>query len=695
MSRHHSWFQLRYFFSAVTDMKNIKHIRRLAVSAAMTLLCSGVLQAQDEPAPVRFGGFDNSGEITAGYRFTDVHGYRPQFQQMVGLRPGFRVHDFSFYGQALEKTGSFADRYSFIANGIGGEPFSTAQFTASKSSVYDLKVNWRQSYYYSNQNDNVVLPITTVATTLSRGLTNNHDWATVRKIGSAELTLHATRNLQFTFDAGHTSNDGTVFTTRSLDFFNAPSYWASFARANPYFLYSPLQDTTDRVAGGVDYTYRSWNFHYKAGYQTFDETMTLNGLIVNQVSIDPAALSLTEPLANLAWSQSRRLTTPSSEFSFVGQATSKLSWRGSYSYYRYRGPASMDEAENGIAPGSTAGSLVAYSISESGRAKVVEPSHVISQGFTYDLRPWWDIDVDYRYSRFTSNSVSNNQSLFNTTTLSTGTDTSIWRDGLSELKVGMAFRPMEGLLVHPGIRLMKSDIESLDNGVVDPARTRRSKTAQPEFDFSYQPWKIFSVRGDWNHATSGSSYTAITPHTQTAGRVVIRYQPIAQLSVENSMKISDSRLVDANFKTNVRSNSTTVTYAWNERFSVLGGLTYDSYFAAGNIVYARGTAPLKNLLRDQEINRIWQAGIEVKPTHRTGIQLAGNYDRTTGAGQISGEPPAYGPLKWPMVTGTAFYEFPKVGRLSVDLQRTYYREELITANNFSANMLAVRWTKKI
>jgi hypothetical protein len=74
------------------------------------------------------------------------------------------------------------------------------------------------------------------------------------------------------------------------------------------------------------------------------------------------------------------------------------------------------------------------------------------------------------------------------------------------------------------------------------------------------------------------------------------------------------------------------------------------------------------------------------------FELSGNYERTTGAGEISGEPPVYGPLKWPFVTGTISYRFPKAGTLSVDLQRTYYIEEIVRGDNFSANLLGIRWT---
>jgi hypothetical protein len=102
---------------------------------------------------------------------------------------------------------------------------------------------------------------------------------------------------------------------------------------------------------------------------------------------------------------------------------------------------------------------------------------------------------------------------------------------------------------------------------------------------------------------------------------------------------------------------------------------------------------LNDFLRDQEINRVWQGGIAMKPVKRFEARLSGNFDRSTGVGQISGEPPAYGPVTWPLVTGALAYNFPQVGRLSADLQRTYYVEQIVRGNNFSANVLTIRWTR--
>jgi hypothetical protein len=344
-------------------------------------------------------------------------------------------------------------------------------------------------------------------------------------------------------------------------------------------------------------------------------------------------------------------------------------------------------------------------VSQSAHDTVAEPDNIVYQGLTYKVKEWWEINADYRYSRFATNTVGNFASMFSvvtnptasspttSTTPASGQDSFVWRDGLSDFDFNMLFTPTHSLTLRPGIRYLKADVESLENGVAQSATTLRTKTVWPEMSFGYQPSKVFSVRGDLHTFDNGSSYTAITPHTEVAGHLIVRVQPMAKVSLQDDLNLANDKLIDASFQDNVHSNTVTLSYALNDRFSIFGGFTYDSIFAAGNIVYARGTAPLNDFLRDQEADRVWQGGVEAKPSKYFGLRLTGNFDRSTGLGQISGEPPAYGPLTWPLVTGTVYVNFPKAGRLSVDLQRSYYLEQIVPGNNFSANLLTIRWTR--
>ena len=109
--------------------------------------------------------------------------------------------------------------------------------------------------------------------------------------------------------------------------------------------------------------------------------------------------------------------------------------------------------------------------------------------------------------------------------------------------------------------------------------------------------------------------------------------------------------------------------------------------------FLRGPAPFTNLaLRDQTVNRIWQAGLKLEPMRRLGINITGNYVRTTGMGEIAGELPLYGPMKFPYATGSIYYDIPQLGRLTLQLQRTYYIEQIVPGNNFGANLVTIAWT---
>ena len=674
-------------------MKSNCHFSLLLASL---LALSSVMRAQNndnyEVPPMTFGGFNNQGSAEVGYRFTEVKGFQPMYKELFDLESGPRMLDFNLFGEAREGSNPFADNYSLLISGLGGDPFPTAQFVVSKKKLFDLRVNWRQAYYFWNQNDSVILPITTVATTLSTGLTDHHNWDTVRKFGSVDLTLHATNNLRFNVNYYRTSDNGDTFTTASPDFLGSPGYWGSYARANPYYLYAPINNDANRFTGGLDYTVHSWTFHYAAGYQTFNANTNLNSVTSPEFSINPAKSSTLEPLSNFTWSSFRRMTTPISEFSFVGKPLKRLEWRGSYLFYRYDGPVSFDQSYNGVAPNST-GVQTPYAVSQSVRTSLTEPNHIISQGFTYDINSWWSVSADYRYWHQASTGLGTLASLFNAATPTTLQEDIVWRNNLSELDLRMDFTPIGTLIIRPGVRLMKADVVTLSGRVVNPELTEQNKTAWPEISVGYEPSKKLSIRGDLRSINNGASYTAITPHTEAGGRTSIKYHPFERFSIDEELNISNGRLLDSNYRNRLRANTVSAEYALNDRFSVFAGFTYESLFAQGDIVYARGPAPLNNFLRDQEINRVWQGGVEAKPTRRFTARFTGNFGRSSGVGRITGEPPAYGPVTWPLATGTASYDFPKAGRLAVDLQRTYYIQEIVTGNNFAANLLTLRWSR--
>jgi hypothetical protein len=650
------------------------------------------LFAQDDAKPIVVGGFENTGSVTTGYRFTSVTGYAPKYQQLFDLNSGFRLLDFDLFGKAQAGESRFADSYSLTLSGLGGDPFASGQLTVRKSNLYDLRVNFRQSYYYWNQNDAAALP------NGLDGLTNNHNWATVRKMGSVNLLVHATNNLRFSFEAYRNTRDGVTETTRSLDYFGSSSTWGSFARANPYLIVAPLSEATDRVTGGIDYTRSGWTLHYRIGYQSFTDSINGNNASSPERSINiDDRTTLAELVKGISYTDSRRLSTPVSEFSYTGKLTRRLEARGGYMFYRYQGPASLNMSFDGIARTNTGGTTDApYAISLTTTANVTEPNHVVDQGFTYKVNEWWNVLLDYRYSRFTADSTADFRGV-NAATVTAGISSNQWRMGTSTLDFNMAFSPTASLLVRTGVRFLKEDVEDVEdlaNGMIDPISTKRIKTAWPIASLYYQPSKMLTVRADVQEVNTGTPYTAITPHTDVGGHFSVRFRPTEKFYLEDSGVVRNQTLLQTNFHSNVRSNAVSANYEFNERATVFAGFSYDSLFASGVANFLRGPLPIANVaLRDQTVDRVWQAGLKVSPTKRLGINLTGNYVRSTGLGEIQGETPLSGPMSFPYATGSIYYDFPRIGRLTVHLQRTYYIEQIVPGNNFGAKLLTIAWTR--
>jgi hypothetical protein len=667
----------------------------LILASAALLTFALTLRAEDEPTPILVGGFETQGSATAGYRFTTIKGYEPKFIELFNLRRGFRMMDFNLMGRAKEGTNPFADSYSINLSGLGGDPYPGGQITLRKNKVYDLRLNYRQSHYYWDRNDDVILPSAPGLSPL-RGLTTNHNWATVRRFGSAQLTVHASNNLRFNFEYNRASRDGVNFTTRELEYFGAPeSTWGGYLRANPYYVEAPLNELSTRVTGGVSYNIRDWNFHYRLGYQTFEQNLNWNNIQSPQRSINTSeARTANELLNHASWSEFRRLKTPVSEFSYTGRPTRRLDLRGGYIFFRYRGPATMDSAFDGnIRISTNPTTYVPYAVSFDSRAHLSEPNHVFDQGFSLKITDWWNLHGDYRYSRYNVASLVEFSSLRDATTAAEGEEEFEWKMRTNELNVSMEFIPTRSLIVRPGIRYWQRDVQVLEDGVLDSARTRKMKSVWPILSVYFQPSKMFSVRGDVQSNTTSRPYTRISSHTDVGGRFVFRFRPTEKITVEDNLVIRNRKYDETDFRNSVRSNGLTVAYALHERFSVFGGFSYDSLFAKASLTWIRGTAPLTGTVRDQMVNRLWQAGLAVQPTRNFGINFTGHFVRTTGLGTMVGEAPYSGPMTWPMATGSIYYDFPKAGRLSVDLQRTYYLEEIIRGNDFRGNLLMIRWTK--
>jgi hypothetical protein len=266
--------------------------------------------------------------------------------------------------------------------------------------------------------------------------------------------------------------------------------------------------------GGLSYTWRDWTFHYRLGYQTFE--LGVNGQHIfpeRSLYIDSGATN-NEKVNSASRSEFRRLEAPISEFSYTGRLNKRVDLRRAYIFYRYRGPFAMDAAFDGNARTNFSGTAVApYSVGWDAHARLTEPNHVIDDGFSLKIKEWWNLHADYRYSRFTLDSLAHYHSMRDVTSTAEGDVENQWLFGTHLLDVNMEFLASRSLVVRPGIKFLKRDVEVLEEGESDPVRSKRTKTVWPTLSVFYQPSKHFCVRGDFQSITKGTSYTRITPHT--------------------------------------------------------------------------------------------------------------------------------------------------------------------------------------
>src|SRR5207247_8477770 len=95
---------------------------------------------------------------------------------------------------------------------------------------------------------------------------------------------------------------------------------------------------------------------------------------------------------------------------------------------------------------------------------------------------------------------------------------STWRFGTHRLDLAFEYAPVNKLLIRPGIRLIKRDITVLEDGVADPARSKRSKFASPILSVFYAPNGRFTIRGNIQSITNDTQYTRSRPRTDIAKR---------------------------------------------------------------------------------------------------------------------------------------------------------------------------------
>jgi hypothetical protein len=383
------------------------------------------------------------------------------------------------------------------------------------------------------------------------------------------------------------------------------------------------------------------------------------------------------------------------------QPSPRIDWRGQYLYYRHEGPLNVDASFQGVAR-TTGTGRSPYDVAVTARGDVTAPNHVVGQGVTFRPLAGWAFDVDYRYSRFASDthaSLGSLLALYPPATATTPVATAevedvSWRQSLHTVAVAATYEPTASLTVRPGIRWTRRVVDARQDGAEVAELSNHERTWWPEVTVGYRPSTLFSARGSLRSSFSDTSYTRLSPTRRDIANAIVRAEPATGLAIEASVNRTDAELLSTGFISHTRLGAVHVTYTFDERLIVTGGLDYQSFLGTGTVTFLRGTLPIENLvMSDREIDRVWQAGGTFKITDRFGVTGMANYDVVSGFDAIQGEPPLYGPIRFPYATGTVYYDLPRAGRVSVDLQRTHLYQDILSLNDFRATLVTIRFSR--
>ncbi len=172
------------------------------------------MRAQDaDSKPLVSDGFDTQCSITTGHRFTDVQGYCNQFTDSSD----WKRHSASWIsvcrrGEPGDNKQVRLDNYSLTVSGfLAAIRTQRRSSTARKANITTCGLTFSKPASIGIQS-NVLLK--------TDFLDHQQSNLSPRYIRSdlLDLTIHATKNLRFNFEALRNTRDGVNFTTETLDY---------------------------------------------------------------------------------------------------------------------------------------------------------------------------------------------------------------------------------------------------------------------------------------------------------------------------------------------------------------------------------------------------------------------------------------------------------------------------------------------
>src|SRR5512133_188162 len=89
------------------------------------------------------GNYDIRNNFEVGYRFHTVDGNALQYRSSVNYGNGLRLLASSFAANSVNGRGALLDRIVLNTQGLGNDPYESAQLRVERNGLYKYDLGWR------------------------------------------------------------------------------------------------------------------------------------------------------------------------------------------------------------------------------------------------------------------------------------------------------------------------------------------------------------------------------------------------------------------------------------------------------------------------------------------------------------------------------------------------------------------------
>lgn len=479
-----------------------------------------VHDAKSQDSGLTFGGFQWSGAIELGYRFTDIDGSRDRYKETVNLMQGLRLFDFNLVGRNLETNKGLVDYFSLTGRDVG-DPFPAGRLEIKKNKVYDFVATYNLYHYWSNREDNSFL-------------TDNHDFSNKFAVGTLNLAVFPADDLRLNLGYRHWSRDGDI----------------GVPRLNlPFALPQDLKEGMNEYSISADFPIGGWDFNVK---QSFWNHYSKNEIESAQLFED----------------RNERMNTIVSTVKAHTHFEERWDFDAALVYAHSNGRSDITTAPE-----------VAI---RSGKGDLEYDTFVGELGLSYLIMKKLILHADYRFHNFDQNGSTNTDPFLSAPGVKADTDYSetahtgtlqleyLPRNNLT-LRGGYQFqsRDMDGQFF---------GFFPTSSGGKDPVSTKQWTNGWVG-SIDWKPYKFLSVFGEYKGSDTSDPYTWISPDSTNIARVKIKYDtPLQNLSLKGIFSWKRRVNGDQGYRVDAKDYTLNATYqpVFLPKLTLDGSFTYEN-----------------------------------------------------------------------------------------------------------------------